>query len=45
MSYSDLLKPRRDVLSEDGIDGIIDLANLGDPKKRKLEARPADFSL
>jgi len=43
MSYSDLLKPRRDVLSEDGIDGIIDLANLDDPRKRKLEARPADF--
>lgn len=43
MSYSDLLQPRRDVLSEDGIEGIIDLANLADAKKRKLESRPADF--
>jgi len=43
MSYSDLLKPRRDVLSEDGIEGIIDLANLEDRRKRKLEARPAEF--
>ena len=43
MSYSDLLIPRRDVLSEDGIEGIIDLANLADARRRKLEARPADF--
>jgi hypothetical protein len=43
MSYSDLLRPRREVLSEDGIEGIADLANLGDRKKRKIEARPADF--
>jgi len=43
MSYSDILKPRRDVLSEGGIEGIIDLANLEDPKGRKLEARPGDF--
>ena len=43
MSYSDLLTPRRDVLSEDGIEGIIDLANLADTRKRKLEARPPDF--
>jgi len=43
MSYSDLLKPRRDVLSEDGIEGIIDFENLKDSRKRKIEARPADF--
>jgi hypothetical protein len=43
MSYSDFLTPRRDVLSEDGIEGIIDLANLADTRKRKLEVRPADF--
>jgi hypothetical protein len=43
MSYSDILKPRRDVLSEEGIEGIIDLANLDDRRRRKLEARPADF--
>lgn len=43
MSYSDILKPRRDVLSEEGIEGIIDLANLDDRRRRKLEARPPDF--
>jgi hypothetical protein len=43
MSYSDILKPRRDVLREEGIEGIIDLANLDDRRRRKLEARPADF--
>ena len=43
MSYSDILKPRRDVLSEEGIEGIIDLANLDDRRRRKLEARPSDF--
>lgn len=43
MSYSDFLTPRADVLSEDGIEGIIDLANLQDSQKRKLEARPTDF--
>lgn len=41
MSYSDLLTPRRDVLSEDGIEGIVDLANL--EEKGRLEAKPADF--
>ena len=43
MSYSDILNPRREVLREDGIEGIIDLTNLADPKRRKLETRPADF--
>lgn len=43
MSFSDLLCPREDVLSEAGIEGIIDLANLGDRRRRKLESRPADF--
>jgi len=43
MSFSDLLKPRRDVLSEAGIEGIIDLENLRDPRRRRLESRPADF--
>lgn len=37
MSYSDLLKPRTEVLSDQGIDGIIDLANLFSKKKRVLE--------
>ena len=45
MSFSDLLTPRPEVLSDDGIAGIIDLANLSSPRKRRipLEARPEDF--
>src|ERR1017187_5482363 len=43
MSYSDFVKPRAAALSEEGIDGIIDLANLKATKKRKLEAKPEDF--
>lgn len=45
MSFSDLLKPRPEVLSDDGIQGIIDLANLNVQRKRRLplEARPHDF--
>lgn len=36
MSYSNLFKPRPEVLSDQGIDGIIDLANLFS-KRKKLE--------
>jgi hypothetical protein len=43
MSFSDLLAPRQDVLSEEGIEGIIDLENLRHARRRKLESRPADF--
>ena len=43
MGYSDLLNPRREVLSDSGIDGIIDLANLDDSKGKKLEANPKRF--
>jgi hypothetical protein len=42
MSVSDIIKPRKEVL-HDAIEGIIDLANLDDPKKRKIEARPDTF--
>jgi hypothetical protein len=42
MSVSDIIKPRKEVL-RDAIEGIIDLANLDDPKKRKIEARPETF--
>jgi hypothetical protein len=42
MSISDIIKPRKEVL-QDAIEGIIDLANLDDPRKRKLEARPEAF--
>lgn len=30
MSYSAHLKPRKEAISEEGIEGIIDLANLHD---------------
>jgi|Deesub1362A_J573_1020465.scaffolds.fasta_scaffold00395_24 hypothetical protein len=43
MSFSQILRPRPDVLSDEGIDGIIDLANLDDPKGKKLEANPKRF--
>ena len=43
MAYSDYLIPRQEVISEDGIEGIIDLANIGDSTKKKLETRPSDF--
>lgn len=45
MSFSDLLKPRPDVLSDEGIEGIIDLANVNAQRKRRLplESRPDDF--
>jgi hypothetical protein len=45
MSFSDLLTPRQDVLSDDGIEGIIDLANAGVVRRRRtpLESRPNDF--
>jgi ABC-type multidrug transport system fused ATPase/permease subunit len=43
MSYSSYLKPRSEVISEEGVEGIVDLANLKDESKTKLEARPRDF--
>jgi len=43
MSYSSYLKPRHEVISEEGVEGIVDLANLKDESKTKLEARPTDF--
>ena len=43
MSYSAYLKPRKEAISEEGIEGIIDLANLKDESKAKVEARPDDF--
>lgn len=43
MSYSDLLVPRREVLSEEGIEGIIDLDNALSQRRGKLEADPVRF--
>ncbi|RLC25377.1 MAG: hypothetical protein DRH21_04075 [Deltaproteobacteria bacterium] len=43
MGYSAFLKPRQETISEEGIEGIIDLANLKDESRTKIEARPDDF--
>jgi len=40
MSYSNYLKPRPETISEDGIEGIIDLANLAAGSSGKIEANP-----
>jgi len=43
MSYSQHLTPRPEVLTDDGIEGIIDLRNLDDRRHRKLESKPDAF--
>jgi len=43
MSYSQFLKPRQEVITDRGVEGIIDLANIKDETGEHLEARPADF--
>lgn len=43
MSFADFLRPRKEIISEEGIEGIIDLANLSDPTQTKIETKPADF--
>jgi len=43
MSYTAYLKPRPETISEDGIEGIIDLANLSGGSSRKIEANPEAF--
>ncbi len=43
MGYSAYLKPRQEAISEEGIEGIIDLANLKDESRTKIEARPDNF--
>ena len=40
MSFADLLTPRKEVLSEQGLESIIDLANLHGGLRRKVEAKP-----
>ncbi|MGB5156910.1 hypothetical protein [Desulfobacterium sp. N47] len=42
MSYSSYLTPRPETISSE-IEGIIDIANLKDETKTKLEARPKNF--
>src|SRR3990172_4570705 len=43
MSFASVLRPRAEVLSDEGIEGIVDLANLADSRRRKLEAKPDLF--
>ena len=43
MSYSDFLKPRPEVLSEQGVDGIIDLTNLVSKRRKALEKDATRF--
>jgi hypothetical protein len=43
MSYSAFLTPRKETISDDGIEGIIDLANLHADNSQKIEANPEAF--
>lgn len=43
MGYTAYLKPYPEVISEEGIEGIIDIANLKDETRTKIEARPETF--
>jgi len=43
MGYSSYLKPYPEVISDEGIEGIIDLANLKDESKTKIESKPETF--
>lgn len=43
MSFSDIIKPRKDVLSGEGVEGIVDLENLRDAAGKRIEARPKEF--
>ena len=43
MSYSSYLRPRTETISEEGIEGIIDLANLTSQNTKKIEADPELF--
>ena len=43
MPYSAHLKPRKETISDEGIEGIIDLANLYAGVSKKIEANPEAF--
>lgn len=43
MSFSDILRPRKDVLSGAGVEGIVDLENLRSSGGKHLEAKPKEF--
>ncbi len=39
MSFSDIVLPRPEVLKKDGIEGVIDIENLNDKKKKSVPRR------
>ncbi len=43
MGYTAYLKPRKETISDEGVEGIIDIANLESGDKRKIEANPDAF--
>ncbi len=43
MSFSDIFIPRPEVLKKEGIEGIIDIENLRDTKKKTIESNPKNF--
>ena len=43
MSFSDIVIPRQEVLRKDGIEGVIDIENRRDQKRKAIESRPDDF--
>lgn len=43
MSFSDILTPRPELLKGEGIQGIIDIENLNQTKKKTIESSPEDF--
>ncbi len=43
MGYSNYLNPRAETISEEGIEGIIDLANLSSGSLGRIEAKPGAF--
>lgn len=43
MAYSQFLTPRKEVITDEGVEGIIDLANIKDKTGTHLEARPEEF--
>ncbi len=43
MSFSNIIKPRPEVLKKDGIDSVIDIENLRSKRLKAVESRPKDF--
>ncbi len=43
MSFADILRPRKDVLSGDGVEGIVDIENLRDAGGKHWESKPREF--